>query len=63
MDANQQFELLDIITILSFAMQIQTNQHVAKQATNNDILTNLHADLEVVDAKLNKILELLETIS
>lgn len=55
----QEFEFLDIITILSFAMQLHTDEQIAKQATNNDILVNLHRDLAVVDTKLNAIIKYL----
>lgn len=50
-------EFLDMLAIVSFAMQMQIMEQMANEATNNDILINLHHDLEVVDAKLNKIME------
>lgn len=53
-------EFLDMLAIVSFAMQMQIMEQMANEATNNDILINLHHDLEVVDAKLNKIMERLE---
>lgn len=50
-------EFLDMLAIVSFAMQMQIMEQMANEATNNDIIINLHHDLEVVDAKLNKIME------
>ena len=50
-------EFLDMLAIVAFAMQMQIMEDNQKQASNNDILVNLHHDLEVVDAKLNKIME------
>lgn len=55
----QPFEFLDIVTILSFAMQLHADEQIAKQATNNDILVNLHKNLATVDAKLNAIIKYL----
>ena len=46
-----------MLAIVSFAMQMQIMEQMANEATNNDIIINLHHDLEVVDAKLNKIME------
>lgn len=50
-------EFLDILAIVSFALQMCFMEETQKQASNNDILVNLHQDLEVVDAKLDKIIE------
>lgn len=50
-------EFLDMLAIVSFALQMQLIEDTQKQATNNDILTNLHQDLKVMDAKLSKIME------
>lgn len=46
-------EFLDILAIVSFALQLT----VLDQVSNDDILRNLHADLAVVDTKLNAIME------
>ena len=50
-------EFLDMLAIVSFAMQMQIMEQMANEATNNDIIINLHHDLEVVDAKRHKIME------
>lgn len=57
MNIQSDLEFLDVLAIVSFALQIQLIEDTQKQATNNDILTNLHHDLEVVDTKLSKIME------
>lgn len=53
-------EFLDMLAIVSFALQMQLIEDTQKQATNNDIFINLHHDIEMLDAKLNKIMEHLE---
>lgn len=50
-------EFLDLLAIISFGLQMQLIEDTQRQATNNDILVNLHRDLEVVDAKLNLIMQ------
>lgn len=50
-------EFLDMLAIVSFAMQMQIMEEMAQEATNNDIIEHLHNDLVVVDQKLNKIIE------
>lgn len=44
---NDQFEFLDIITIVSFALQLQNNENLKKQATNDDILKDFHENMEI----------------
>lgn len=53
---NNNLEFLDVLSIISFSLQMQNLALQRKQATNNDILRDLHADLEVVNEKLNKLL-------
>lgn len=50
-------EFLDVLAIVSFAMQMQFMEQVSNEATNNDIIAHLHRDLEVIDAKLNAIIK------
>lgn len=57
MNFQNDLEFLDMIAIVSFAMQMQMMEQMSHEATNNDILCNLHHDLEVVDAKLNAIIK------
>ena len=54
---NQQFEFLDMLAIVSFAIQMEMIEQMSKQATNDDIINHLHQDLVVVDQKLNAIME------
>ena len=49
--------LLDLLTILSFWIQLENMEELAQQASNDDILKNLHHDLQIVDAKLNRIMD------
>lgn len=37
--------LMDILTLLSFILQIQNNEELFRQASNNDIIDNLHKDI------------------
>lgn len=57
MNYQSDLEFLDMLAIVSFAMQMQIMEQMANEATNNDIIINLHHDLEVVDAKLNAIIK------
>lgn len=57
MGEEQQFEFLDIITILGFAMQVQ---NISEQATNNDLLEELHKDVAILNSKLDRLLSLAE---
>lgn len=67
MNENQQFEFLDILTIISFAMQLMNQQNIAKQVTTNDLMHELHAQdseyLAVIIEQNKRIIQLLETSS
>lgn len=54
---DQQFEFLDILAIVSFALQMEMIEEMQRQATNDDIIAHLHNDLVVVDKKLNAIID------
>ena len=54
---DQQFEFLDMLAIVSFALQMEMIEQMNKQATNDDIIQHLHQDLVVVDRKLTAIME------
>lgn len=60
MNEDQNFEFLDIITILSFAMQVQNAVDISAQATNNDLLEELHRDVDILNSKLDRLLQLVE---
>ena len=52
----QQLEFLDMLAIVSFALQMEMIDEMRRQATNDDIIEHLHNDLVVVDRKLNAII-------
>ena len=54
---DQQLEFLDILAIVSFALQMEMTEEMRRQATNDDIIEHLHNDLVVVDRKLNTIIK------
>lgn len=60
MDEQQQFDFLDMITILSFALQMQT---ALSQTSNNQIMAELHRDVDMLSSKLDRLLELYEESS
>lgn len=57
---DQNFEFLDIITIVSFMIQISMNEELRRQATNNDIIDeldrNIH-ELKTINLEILKILK------
>lgn len=61
---NSQFEFLDIITVISFIMQLQNQSKLFGlhdvQEDNNRISSEIHKHLEQQDKKIDKILELIE---
>lgn len=61
---NQNFELLDILTIVSFFMQLQNQAKIVDlhdiQDDNNRIAQDIHAHLEQQDKKINRIMGALE---
>lgn len=54
------FELLDIITIISLIYQIDTNQQLRTQANNDDILMEIS---DFAEKLTTRIIELLEEMS
>ena len=54
---NQQIEFLDLLAIVSFALQMEFLEEMQHQTTNDDIIAHLHNDLVVVDKKLNAIIK------
>ena len=53
---NQQIEFLDLLAIVSFALQMEFLEQLDKQTTNDDIINHLHKDIAVVDHKLDAII-------
>lgn len=60
MDNNGQFELLDILTVLSFVLQIQNQSSIVSindvQEEVNRAITEIHKHLEEQDRKLDILL-------
>ena len=60
---NEEFELLDLLTVLSFIMQVQNQSKLFGisdiQQDNNRVAEELHQHLQQQDEKINKILELI----
>ena len=61
---NNQFEFLDVITVVSFIMQLQNQSKLFSlhdiQDDNNRISAEIHQHLQQQDEKINKILELID---
>lgn len=64
MNENQQFGLLDALTIISFLLQLQNNEKLFGitdvQQDNNRIATDIHKHLTQQDEKINEIMEILK---
>lgn len=62
MDSTE-FELLDLLTVLSFIMQVQNQSKLFGisdiQEDNNRVAEEIHQHLQQQDEKINKILELI----
>lgn len=60
---NEEFELLDLLTVLSFIMQVQNQSKLFGisdiQKDNNRVAEEIHQHLRQQDEKINKILELI----
>lgn len=60
---NEEFELLDLLTVLSFIMQVQNQSKLFGisdiQEDNNRVAEEIHQHLQKQDEKINKILELI----
>lgn len=61
---NEEFELLDLLTVLSFIMQVQNQSKLFGisdiQEDNNRVAEEIHEHLRQQDEKINKILELID---
>lgn len=53
-------DFLDSIAIVSFMMQLQNNEILRKQATNNDIIRDLHSDVDRLEHKLDTLIEMVK---
>ena len=42
---NQNIDMLDIITVVSFMLQLQNNSELKKQTTNDEVVEKLHNDI------------------
>lgn len=59
----QEFEFLDILTVLSFVLQLQNQSKIfglqEVQNDNNRVAQEIHKHLESQDEKIDRILEVL----
>lgn len=54
-----QLGMLDIISIISFALQLQNNENLQKQTSNDEVIEQLHEDIVELfteNRKLNEII-------
>lgn len=54
-----QLGMLDIISIISFALQLQNNDNLQKQTSNDEVIEKLHEDIVELfteNKKLNEII-------
>lgn len=51
---------LDAIALVSFMMQLQNNAILRKQATNDDIIEDLHTDVDRLERKLDTLIEMVK---
>lgn len=56
-------ELLDIISIISLYYQVDSNQHLREQSTNDDILMEISDFAEKLTNQNARIIELLEVLT
>lgn len=63
MNESGQLELLDILTIISFCIQMQNQNKIFSihdiQSDNDRVLDNIHQHLKIQDDKIDQILSLL----
>lgn len=64
MNESGQLELLDILTIISFCIQMQNQNKIFSihdiQSDNDRVLDNIHQHLKIQDDKIDQILSLLK---
>lgn len=64
MNDSGQLELLDILTIISFCIQMQNQNKIFSihdiQSDNDRVLDNIHQHLKIQDDKIDQILSLLK---
>lgn len=64
MNESGQLELLDILTIISFCIQMQNQNKIFSihdiQSDNDRVLDNIHQHLKIQDDKIDQILLLLK---
>ena len=57
---NDNFEILDVLAIISFALQLHSAIELSKQATNNDVIHDIHQDIERLESKLDLVIARLD---
>lgn len=64
MNESGQLELLDVLTIISFCIQMQNQNKIFSihdiQSDNDRVLDNIHQHLKIQDEKIDQILSLLK---
>ncbi len=64
MNESGQLELLDVLTIISFCIQMQNQNKIFSihdiQSDNDRVLDNIHQHLKIQDDKIDQILSLLK---
>lgn len=53
-------DFLDSIALVSFMMQLQNNEILRKQATNDDIIEDLHRDVDRLEGKLDSLIAMVK---
>lgn len=59
---NDNFDILDVLAIISFALQLQNTIELSKQATNNDVIHYIHQDIEHLESKLDSVIARLDLL-
>lgn len=63
---NNQYNALDIIAIASFILQLQNNDELQKQTTNDDIMGELHTQntkyLQTIISQNDQIIKLMQKL-
>lgn len=58
---NKQFEILDILTLMSFYLQVTNLEELKRQATNDDIIGEIKNDMSRINEKLDYIINISNT--
>lgn len=59
----QAFDFLDLLTIFSVALQVDQTIKLQEQASNDDLLKALQESVDILNSKLDRLLQLAEDSS